>query len=89
MDNLFIGVRLAIDNRFMLRFFGLRQGDVMFLSRSVVPTAIPSRKQIGVLLPGSGELRASQSLDVKPSISVGIGRQIRLCIRARYKTMPQ
>ena len=51
LDDQLIGIGLAIDDDLMLRFFAFPDVQIMLVSESVVPAAIPGRQPVGVALP--------------------------------------
>ena len=50
----------------------------MWLCWASMAFALLSKGLIGLILPGAGELRACQSLDVEKSFCIGIAAEIRL-----------
>ena len=45
-------MRFAINNDFMLQLFGPGNVEVVLLGEAIVPTAVPRREPISILLPG-------------------------------------
>ena len=50
-------------------------------AEAVVPTAVPRRQHIGVLLIGIGELGAGQRLDVDVAVGIDIGAERNRALR--------
>jgi hypothetical protein len=75
LDDLEIGVRLAIDDHLMLTRLRSRDMSKMLLRQAIVPAAVPCSEIIGVFLIGVGELGASQGLNVNESLRIHIGRE--------------
>src|SRR5260370_12472518 len=78
-------MRFAIDDRFVLSLPSAGYIDVMLLRQSVIPTAVPSRQQVGIFLESTCQLGAGQSLDIEETLRVRIGLQFHLRVRAGNK----
>src|SRR5258708_38745961 len=83
LDDAELRVSLAVHDQLVLGFPALSDIHVMLLCEAVVPAAVPGAQQVGLILPGAGELRACKSPDVETSFGVGIGAEIHLRLRAR------
>src|SRR5208337_5495603 len=75
-DDLLVRMGLAIDDDAVLQLLGAIDLHLAEVREAVVPAAVPDGHEVGVFLPGAGQLRAGQLLNVEIAVGVGIGRQV-------------
>src|SRR5271165_226052 len=72
----------AIDDDAVLELLGAIDLQLAVARQPVVPAAVPDGHEVGVFLPGAGQLRAGQRLNVEIAVGVRIGFQIDLRLRS-------
>src|SRR5208337_1363751 len=77
-DDLLVRMGLAIDNDAVLQLLGAIDLHLAEVREAVVPAAVPDGHEIGVFLPGAGQLLAGQLLNVEIAVGVRICAQVDL-----------
>jgi hypothetical protein len=76
-------MRLTVHNDFVFDFSAFAHIQVMLSGKAVVPTAVPGREHVSILLPCVSELRTSQCLNIDKPVGISIGTEIDLSLGRR------